>query len=406
MKSGVFYMLIAIMLVFTACGGGSSDGTTNEAPVAQAGLDQSVIVGDAVTFNGSSSSDDGSVEAYVWDENGTELSVDMSFTKSDFTVGTHTITLTVTDNQGATDSDEVVITVNAPGNLAPVADAQAVTTDENVALGITLSATDGDSDPLTYTVVALPTNGAISGTLPNLTYTPTAYYYGSDSFSFKVNDGTIDSATVIVSITVNDDPATVVHNEIAYGVVTSPYTGEVWLDRNLGASQVCAAHNDPACYGDYYQWGRNFDGHQESNSTTTTTQVADVNNAGTDFIIDLDWTAFDGNGALRATNWSKTDGSSVCPIEYRVPTITELEAETLDEGMSNGADAFSNFLKLPSAGYREYTDAAMNGEGSGGYIWSSSVNSSITYLIGFSVASSHMGDDYRAYGLSVRCIKY
>ena len=39
----------------------------------------------------------------------------------------------------------------------------------------------------------------------------------------------------------------------------------------------------------------------------------------------------DKNGTLRATNWSKTDGSSVCPTEYRLPTVTELTDEILEE---------------------------------------------------------------------------
>lgn len=44
---------------------------------------------------------------------------------------------------------------------------------------------------------------------PNLTYSPTANYFGSDSFSFTVNDGTVDSESVMVSITVTDVAETV-----------------------------------------------------------------------------------------------------------------------------------------------------------------------------------------------------
>ena len=49
----------------------------------------------------------------------------------------------------------------------------------------------------------------LSGTAPNLTYTPNANATGSDSFTFKVNDGTVDSVVATVSITisaVNDAP--------------------------------------------------------------------------------------------------------------------------------------------------------------------------------------------------------
>jgi hypothetical protein len=40
------------------------------------------------------------------------------------------------------------------------------------------------------------------------------------------------------------------------------HTGKVWLDRNLGARQVCTSSTDAACFGDLYQWGRAKDGHE------------------------------------------------------------------------------------------------------------------------------------------------
>ena len=61
---------------------------------------------------------------------------------------------------------------------------------------------DPDGNALTYAVVAQPQHGTLSGTAPNLTYTPTPGYYGPDSFTFKVNDGRLDSLSATVSITV------------------------------------------------------------------------------------------------------------------------------------------------------------------------------------------------------------
>ena len=75
-----------------------------------------------------------------------------------------------------------------------MADAQNVTTAEDTAQPITLTGTDVDGSPLTYTIVTPPAHGTLSGTAPNLTYTPAANYNGADSFTFKVNDGTVDSA--------------------------------------------------------------------------------------------------------------------------------------------------------------------------------------------------------------------
>jgi len=91
----------------------------NLPPVADAGLDQTASDSDgdgveAVTLDGSASYDpDGTITAYEWTESEEVLSTAVSFTYS-FAVGTHTVTLTVADNEGATATDDVVITVSEP----------------------------------------------------------------------------------------------------------------------------------------------------------------------------------------------------------------------------------------------------------------------------------------------------
>jgi uncharacterized delta-60 repeat protein len=123
--------------------------------------------------------------------------------------GSDSFKFTVTDtgdgaSPAATSTEATVsITVNAI-NDAPVANAQPVSTNEDTNKGITLTGSDAENDALTFTVLTGPTNGALSGTAPNLTYTPANNYNGADSFTFKVNDGQADSAvTATVSITVN-----------------------------------------------------------------------------------------------------------------------------------------------------------------------------------------------------------
>lgn len=95
-----------------------------------------------------------------------------------------------------------------PVNQAPVAAAQSLTTAAGSPLAMVLSASDADDDALTYALVSQPAHGTLSGTAPNVTYTPAANYTGSDSFTFKANDGTHDSAVATVSLTVT--PVTVV----------------------------------------------------------------------------------------------------------------------------------------------------------------------------------------------------
>ena len=81
-----------------------------------------------------------------------------------------------------------------------------------------LPATDADGDPLTYSIVEQPAHGALSGSGASRTYTPAPNYNGPDSFTFEANDGTADSNTATVSLTVlpvNDAPVAV--NDAAYG---------------------------------------------------------------------------------------------------------------------------------------------------------------------------------------------
>ena len=110
------------------------------------------------------------------------------------------------------------MTPPGPLNRPPVANAQSVTTVEDTPKPIVLGASDPDGDALTYTV-GTPAHGTLSGTAPNLTYTPAANYDGPDSFTFSVSDGALVSATATVSITVtavDDPPVTTASGTLAY----------------------------------------------------------------------------------------------------------------------------------------------------------------------------------------------
>jgi hypothetical protein len=104
---------------------------------------------------------------------------------------------------------------------APVATAQSVTVTYNTAQSITLAGTDSNGATLTYTIASTPTHGALSGTAPNLTYTPTSGYYGADSFTFTVNDGTSTSTAAPVTITVNPPPPTPTNPSVSVNYQTA-----------------------------------------------------------------------------------------------------------------------------------------------------------------------------------------
>jgi uncharacterized protein (TIGR02145 family) len=178
---------------------------------------------------------------------------------------------------------------------------------------------------------------------------------------------------------------------LTYALVTSPKTGKVWLDRNLGATQVATSSNDTDAYGDLYQWGRAKDGHESIVGTATTIAIATnlnpVNNGA--FILTNaqpnDWVAgVDNDGALRTVAWADGGVNDICPAGFSVPTKAELKEDIIDAGITSVATAFSSPLKLPAAGYRNRAtgdngtihDSGI-GIGSGSvFLWSRSVDGS------------------------------
>ena len=110
---------------------------------------------------------------------------------------------------------------------------------------IFLAASDPDFEELTYTV-GNPLHGVLTGTAPNLTYTPTAGYVGPDSFTFSVNDGQATSNTATVTITVIrglHDDRRVALSKATQGR-TSSHSSSLWPRQSAGEVTVHAATGD------------------------------------------------------------------------------------------------------------------------------------------------------------------
>src|SRR5207249_1548430 len=108
----------------------------------------------------------------------------------------------------------VTITIN-PVNDAPVAGNDTFSTNEDTALTIAApdllaNDSDVDGDPLTAVLISGPSDGSLALSADgSFMYTPGANFNGSDSFSYKANDGKADSNVATVTITidpVNDPP--------------------------------------------------------------------------------------------------------------------------------------------------------------------------------------------------------
>jgi VCBS repeat-containing protein len=119
--------------------------------------------------------------------------------------GPDSFTYQADDGKGGVTPATVNITVD-PVNDAPVAADDTATTNEDtpITIAVLTNDTDVDGDALTPSVVTGPAHGTLTANPDGtFTYTPDANYHGADSFTYKANDGTVDSNTATVNITVN-----------------------------------------------------------------------------------------------------------------------------------------------------------------------------------------------------------
>ncbi|RYG92741.1 hypothetical protein EU803_01140 [Loktanella sp. IMCC34160] len=196
----------------------------NAGPTASAGSDQSVASGAGVTLNASGSTDvePGQTLTYAWVEQSSEgisltgaATAAPTFTAPTLNIGDPskilTFQVTVTDPYGLTSTDTVQVTVNAPGNTPPTANAGS---DQNVASGASVTLDGTASDPndtgqtLTYawsqtggTSVSLSSTTAAQ---PTFTAPTLAIGAVDDVLTFQliVNDGFAPSVADVVQVTV------------------------------------------------------------------------------------------------------------------------------------------------------------------------------------------------------------
>ncbi|MBZ0242810.1 MAG: fibrobacter succinogenes major paralogous domain-containing protein, partial [Bacteroidales bacterium] len=185
------------------------------------------------------------------------------------------------------------------------------------------------------------------------------------------------SEWVIVAVGNEGDIMTFVNNkptwvgESSVGTVENPITGKIWMDRNLGASQIATSSTDEDAYGDLYQWGRGADGHEKRTSGTTATLSFSDTPGHSDFIKAPD-EPYDWRSPQNDDLWQGVSGiNNPCPSGYRIPTEAEWDAERLSWVNNNSAGAFASPIKLTVAGYRNFSGGSLDNVGTVGSYWSS-----------------------------------
>jgi hypothetical protein len=222
----------ALIVTLWGCGLVDSAGEgVNQPPTVTPGDDQSVNEQTPVTLTSSVTDDFDNIVSYQWaqkvdDEKYKVTLSGANASEAHFVAPVVTIqegsqvlhfTLTVTDNFGEQGVGTVNVTVN-PVNTSPVANNDSVSTNEDFPVNINIIENDIDSDdgtidPATVKIVDHPANGAVDVKGDgSVMYTPTPNFFGSDVFSYTVDDnemGTSNVAEVSVSVASVDDPPTI-----------------------------------------------------------------------------------------------------------------------------------------------------------------------------------------------------
>lgn len=151
----------------------------------------------------------------------------VSYTPAHDFFGSDSFTYTIGDGNGGTATATVHVTVTNV-NDPPVAQPDAYSMDQDTTLtvpapGVLANDSDVDGDALTAAHFTSPSHGTLASSANGgFVYTPNASFTGTDSFSYSANDGTVDSNTALVTITVRDTQPPALSASVATGTLWPP----------------------------------------------------------------------------------------------------------------------------------------------------------------------------------------
>jgi len=317
----------------------------------------------------------------------------------------------------------------------------------NTAPKLTISGNNGvvKNATTTYSVTPIPDVTNYTWTVSG---TDWSIVSGQGSNSITVTCGA-DNGTITVSA-INSCGAGTASMDVKVGCPVKTTSGN-WLTfmcYNLGAAaavqsltpaQQATYTNSYAVYGDYYQWGRQADGHQLSSSQGYPTdnissesgvvsspnlddngQVVSTFDAYGKFI-KSDVTPYDWRYPTCDTLWYTTSGiktvNEPCPDGWRIPTMADWQSifASLSGNTwkwNTGVHGFlitplgssEPTLFLPAAGVHSSVDGSFSGISANGYYWSSSVTNPYSFYMAFTLSGAYQAISYRAGGLSIRCV--
>ena len=186
----------------------------------------------------------------------------LTYTPNDNTNGVDNFSYRVYDSENnVSNIASITITITGNVNNPPTVDNISATSDGS-AITVTLTGSDPEGDSITFSIVGQPSKGSVSLSGSTATYTPGANAYGSDSFTYKANDGEYDSNIGTVSITLPDAPdpvatTTIFISEYAEGSSYNKYL-EIYnptgAEVDLTQYAFPSVANAPTTPGQYEYW--------------------------------------------------------------------------------------------------------------------------------------------------------
>ncbi len=301
--------------------------------------------------------------------------------------GADSFIYTVSDGNGGNNTYTVSITVN-PVNDAPTASATSITTNEDTAKSGSLpTATDVDSDTVTYTKATDPSHGTVTvNNDGSYTYTPTANYNGADSFTYTVSDGNGGSNTYTVSITVNpvnDAPTasatSITTNEDTAKTGSLPTATDIDGDTATYTKATDPSHGTVTVNNDgsyTYMPTANYNG---ADSFTYT--VGDGNGGSNTYTVSVTVNPVNDAPVASATSFSTVKDTTKTGT---LPTATDVDGDTVT--YSKATDPSHGTVTVNSDGSYTYTPVAdYNGADSFTYTVSDGNGGSNTYTVSITV---------------------
>ncbi|MCK7555646.1 Ig-like domain-containing protein [Chitinophaga sedimenti] len=314
--------------------------TTSEDTPVNGAITATDVDNDPLTFTKATDPTNGSV---VVNSDGTYI-----YTPNPDYHGTDQFDVTITDGNGGSTTITVTITVSSV-NDAPLASDQTNTTNEDAPVNGTITATDADNDPLTFTKATDPANGSVvvnsDGTY---TYTPNPNYHGTDQFNVTITDGNGGSVTITITITVNSvNDVPVASNQINTTNEDAPVNGTITATDADSDPLTFTKATDPA------------HGSVVVNSDGTYTYTPDPNYHGTD---QFNVTITDGNGGTITITITITVNSvNDVPVASNQTNTTNEDAPV--NGTLTATDADNDLLTFTKATDPAHGTVVVNSDG-------------------------------------------